>query len=296
MLPESNSPLYIWGYPYKGFSVTLSQKLMTRALVLFFSSLAFASLVVINVEAAKNVESETDDLTAMLAFVSTWSTDQDYPMCNDSSWTAATPVCRWAGVKCDASNTTVVGFTWTNHGCGGVYHLSLLPKKIRHLDLSYSMFSGSVHCTFSGAPETLEYLNLRSATCRTGEIMLAMLPSSLTYVDLSSLWNGNFIASQIPPKAQSVYLEGWGGSIGGAAMRSLPKSLLYLDLSSNYASAVTGTPDLTSLPPSLQFLNLAGTGICGTFNTGVDTCSVLVELPSQCNCTFATGAARCPAC
>jgi len=113
------------------------------------------------------------DLIAMLKFVSTLG-------CTDPSWTAATPVCDWAGVECSDTNVTGV-FDWNGQDCPGTVDLTVLPPTMQSVSLNSNGLHGPLN--FSALPSGLQHLDL-SYNGFWGPLDLTNLPRGMSYLNL----------------------------------------------------------------------------------------------------------------
>ena len=165
------------------------------------------------------------------------------------------PVCLWAGVECDESDT-VVGVSVTSWHAGSV-QFQFIPSKVQRF------YFDSMHCTGEivtyKLPEGLEGLIILNGQFG-GVFDMAGLPRGLRHLQLASnQFRGVCDCSALPPDMDCLRIPR-NAFFGELALQSLPKNMCVVDLSGN---AFSGSVTLTSLPLALQRLNIAGNTLTG---------------------------------
>ena len=197
----------------------------------------------------------------------------------DASWSAETPPCRWVGVTCGSNASHVAEINFMDMALSGTVNLTLLPPSLVQLRLSNAMMKPPRHSS---------YLHLEGSTGFTGIPDFSNFPPTLSYVDLSGnkfegrvglspscclglrevfLHYNHFAAidlTALPPSLQVLTL--FGNKLRsdriGLELAYLPPQMVQLDLAWN-AGGLTGPVTLTSLPSTLEVLNLYGNNFSG---------------------------------
>jgi hypothetical protein len=172
-----------------------------------------------------------------------------YEFCRHTSWNAGNPVCSWQGVVCTGDRVTE--FSWINKNCEGALNFSVLPRKLKVLDISGNAFTGQLNVEL--LPIGMTRLKLQQNRF-SGPLDLAVLPIGMTELDIGgNLFNGTLNLKTLPASLTKLLVVANQFS-GPLSLTSLPAGLATLNVASNQ---LIGPLNLTSLSPALKSLLLS---------------------------------------